>query len=709
MSDDPTPGDPDEIRRLADHYQEIADEARTAAEILGQGGAVERGKGEAMDSLREKLKSLPEKLGQTRDSFEAAAAAYKTYATQLEEAQAQTDRAMDQAGPVAATAAQTVPTLAADATDAQRDEARRQQNGIDAAKQTMSAARSLAEQARSLREQAARRAGEELDAAAAKAIPERNIFQKIGDFFADFPLVKIILNVLVAVTAVFFPVVGFVLGAALFTLQTVQQIGAGEFKLGDFLTGLVALIPGGALFRLGGRVTTAIGSKLGPLFGAGAQTATRAGAGAAANTGGFFQRAGGSLTNIKNAFANSKPVSVAFQSPGGMLVTGTIGQFGKGVVEDAAAKGLNGEQITPANILAGAAAGAVTGGVIKGARSARAGEFSGGVFTPPVKGNPPAAGNAGAGNPPAAGNTSAGNPPVAAGPAPAAGAANPAGTTSRSQEFKQNAIEQAAGLIPEGASAATKVGVGIAEGAEPNEALLSEASNFLAKSPGPVGKKGASDAIDSFIPVKGTAPGGGPTGNTSAQTSPTPGSSTTTGQNTTDTSSGPAPQPAGSGAGQSTSGSSSAGAGPQSSGGAAGQGGGGASGSGSQPGGSGAGQSTSGSSSAGAGPQSSGGAAGQGGGGASGSGSQPAGTTAGQSTSGSSSAGPAPQPSASTTGQGGGGSSGSGSQPAGTTAGQSTSGSSSAGPAPQPSTTTTNPGNKPSQTGSNTQPSSSTP
>ncbi|MEV4548766.1 putative T7SS-secreted protein [Nonomuraea wenchangensis] len=554
MSDDPTPGDPDEIRRLADHYQGIADEARTAAEILGQGGAVEQGKGEAMDALRDKLDSLPDKLAQTRDSFEAAASAYKTYATRLEEAQAQTDRAMDQAGPVAAAAAQTVPALAADATDAQRDEARRQQDGIDSAKQTMSAARGLAEQARNLREQAASRAGQDLDEAAAKAIPERNIFQKIGDFFADFPLVKIIAGILVAITAVFFPVVGFVLGAALFTLQTVQQIGAGDFKLGDFLTGLVALVPGGALFRLGGRVATAIGTKLGPLFGT-AQTAARATAGATANAGGFFQKVGGSLANIKNAFASGKPVTVAFQSPAGKLVTGTVGEFGKGAAEDAVAKGLNGEQITPANILAGAAAGAVTGGVIKGVRGARGGDFSGGAFTPPVKGRPPAAGSTGVGSPAAAGNTRAGNPSATAGAAPAAGAvpatgaapaagaAAAAGNAGRFQKFKDNAIEQAAALVPEGASAATKIGVAISEGTAPEEAVLGEASNFLAKAAGPVGKKGTSDQIDSFIPVKGTAPGGSPTGNASAQSSPTSGAPTTAGQNTGGTpSTGPAPQ-----------------------------------------------------------------------------------------------------------------------------------------------------------------------
>ncbi|MFC4533527.1 putative T7SS-secreted protein [Sphaerisporangium dianthi] len=520
MSADPTPGDPDEIRRLADRYQEIADQAKTAADILGKGGAVEQGKGKAMDALRAQLKSLPDKLAKTRDSFETAAGAYKTYATQLEEAQSQVDRAMDQAGPAAGTAGQSVPTLPPDATADQKDAARKQQEGIDAAGQTMSAARSLAEQARNLREQASRRAGQELDDAAAKAIPERNFFQKIADFFKDFPFVKILIDILVAVVTVFFPVVGFVLGAALFAFQTVQQLVTGDFKAGDFAAGLIALVPGGALFRLGGRAATTAGSKIAPgLFKGGAEG------------GGFFQTASGSIGKITDTFANSKPFAVAFESPGGKLITGTIGQFGKAVGEEAIVKKLNGDEITAGNLLAGAAGGALTGGLIKGVKGTREGEFSGGAFTPApggatgtgagtatigtggaggaggAGGGTPTTvgGGAGAGNAGAPGGGQAGNAGAVNLGTAGAGTGN-AGAGGRQDSVKDRAIQQGIDLVPEGVSAAAKIGVAIGEGQDPGEAVLSEAGNFLPKAVGSVGKSPVANGLDSIIPFKGTAP-----------------------------------------------------------------------------------------------------------------------------------------------------------------------------------------------------------
>lgn len=377
MSQDPTPGDPEEIRRLADRYRQIGQQAETANKILGSGGAVEQGSGKAIDALRKQLKSLPDKLGKTAQSFSEAASAYETYAKQLEDAQSTVDRAMDQAGPVAGTAGQTAPTLAPDATAEQKADAGRQQDGIDAAQQTMSAAKRLAEDARNLREQASQRAGQELDDAASKAIPERGFFQKIADFFADFPFVKILLDILIAVVAVFFPVAGFILGAALFAFQTAQQIATGDFKLGDFAAGLFALVPGGSLIKLGGRAATVVGSKIAPTLVKGAS-----------ESGGFISTASGSITKFTETITNSKAVSVVFKSPAGSVATGAVGEFGQKVAEEAVVKKLNGDEITAGNLLAGAAAGAVVGAGFKGASAARKGEFSGGAFTAPPR--PPA-------------------------------------------------------------------------------------------------------------------------------------------------------------------------------------------------------------------------------------------------------------------------------------------------------------------------------
>ncbi|AWS47624.1 putative T7SS-secreted protein [Streptosporangium sp. 'caverna'] len=464
MSQDPTPGDPEEIRRLADRYRQIGQQAETANKILGSGGAVEQGSGKAIDALRKQLKSLPDKLGKTAQSFSEAASAYETYAKQLEDAQSTVDRAMDQAGPVAGTAGQTAPTLAPDATAEQKADAGRQQDGIDAAQQTMSAAKRLAEDARNLREQASQRAGQELDDAASKAIPERGFFQKIADFFADFPFVKILLDILIAVVAVFFPVAGFILGAALFAFQTAQQIATGDFKLGDFAAGLFALVPGGSLIKLGGRAATVVGSKIAPTLVKGAS-----------ESGGFISTASGSITKFTETITNSKAVSVVFKSPAGSVATGAVGEFGQKVAEEAVVKKLNGDEITAGNLLAGAAAGAVVGAGFKGAGAARKGEFSGGAFTPPPR-------------------------------PPAGAAAKPDAPPPTS--LRDKAVDQGTGLIQEGASAGTKVGVAVSEGADPKDALLSEASNFLPGAVGSVGKRGASQGLDSFIPIKGTPPPG---------------------------------------------------------------------------------------------------------------------------------------------------------------------------------------------------------
>ncbi|MEV6860634.1 putative T7SS-secreted protein [Streptosporangium subroseum] len=465
MSQDPTPGDPEEIRRLADRYRQIGQQAETANRILGSGGAVEQGSGKAIDALRKQLKSLPDKLGKTAQSFSEAASAYETYAKQLEDAQSTVDRAMDQAGPVAGTAGQTAPTLAPDATAEQKADAGRQQDGIDAAQQTMSAAKRLAEDARNLREQASQRAGQELDDAASKAIPERGFFQKIADFFADFPFVKILLDILIAVVAVFFPVAGFILGAALFAFQTAQQIATGDFKLGDFAAGLFALVPGGSLIKLGGRAATVVGSKIAPTLVKGAS-----------ESGGFISTASGSITKFTETITNSKAVSVVFKSPAGSVATGAVGEFGQKVAEEAVVKTLNGDEITPGNLLAGAAAGAVVGAGFKGVSAARKGEFSGGgAFNPPPR-------------------------------PPAGAAAKPDAPPPTS--LRDKAVDQGTGLIQEGASAGTKVGVAVSEGADPKDALLSEASNFLPGAVGSVGKRGASQGLDSFIPIKGTPPPG---------------------------------------------------------------------------------------------------------------------------------------------------------------------------------------------------------
>ncbi|MEU3184200.1 hypothetical protein ABZ707_08300 [Streptomyces sp. NPDC006923] len=467
MSQDPTPGDPEEIRRLESRYREIGDKARTAAGILGQGGAVETGRGDAMDALRKQLSDLPEKLKKTEDSFTTAADAYRTYVSRLTEAQGMIDQAMDQAIPVADEAGRTVGELPPDATDEQKSAAKQQQDGVSAAQEKLSSARRLAEDARSLRESASRAAGDTLDDAAGQAIPERNIFQKIADFFKDFPFIQIILAALVAITAVFFPVVGALLGGALFIFNQVVAGQTGNLKLGDLLVGLVALIPGGSLLKAGSALVT----KVAPgLFKAGS---------------GFVKSFSGTIAKVSDTFGKTRVGGAVLNTQAGKIGTEVVGKFATGTAEEAAVKALNKEKITAGNILAGAAAGALAGGAIKGVDAFR------------KRGT---AGAAGAGD--AAASPAPVTPPTPK-PAPAG-----AGTSlgDRLRAAKDPALEQLGELTPEAAAIAAKIGVAVSEGSSFGEALNQEGANLIPKAAGSVGKTGLGDRIDGFIPTKTSTP-----------------------------------------------------------------------------------------------------------------------------------------------------------------------------------------------------------
>lgn len=354
MSSDPTPGDPDEIQGVVQRYQDIGDAAQKALDVLKKDGAIASGRGSAVDQLRDKIgDDLPDKLRKTGQSYHDAADAYKAYMPRLQEAQETFDKAVEQARNAAPQANQTAPALAADATDQQIADATKAQQGIDAAKTDMSAAKSLAEQAQSMRESAEKTCADALDRAAAEAIPERNIFQKIADFFEDFPFVQILLGLLIGVVSVFFPVVGALLGASLFIISEVGAIGSGRFKLGDLLTGLIGLIPGGSVLKgitLGLKGGAAVVSKLLP---------------------GLAKTVSGTIKSIGTTITASKSIGPLLKSPllngrAAKIAGAGIGGFADKTVDETTTEAINGEGLDPAQIAENAATGVITGGVEKG-------------------------------------------------------------------------------------------------------------------------------------------------------------------------------------------------------------------------------------------------------------------------------------------------------------------------------------------------------
>ncbi len=398
MSSDPTPGDPDQIQGVVQRYSDIADAAERALNVLKKDGSIAAGRGSAMDKLREKVgDDLPDKLAKTQRSYQDAADAYRSYMPQLRDAQETFDRAVEQARSAAPQASRTVPPLAPEATDADKAAATRAQNDVDAAKGQMSAARSLAEQAQSMRESAERTCSDALDRAASEAIPERNIFQKIADFFEDFPFVQILLGILIAAVAVFFPVVGFLLGASLFAITQIAAISSGKFKLGDFLVGLIGLVPGGSVLKV---------------IGAG----VKAGAGVVAKiVPNFAKTVQGSITGIKTSINSSKTIGPLINSNAGKIAK----EAGKGAadkaVDETATQVLNGDELDAGKIAAVGAGGGLVGA---GAGKKKLGAEGNGI---PIKTAPAGGtGSRGLDGPAPAGTGSRGidSPPPVAGPNP---------------------------------------------------------------------------------------------------------------------------------------------------------------------------------------------------------------------------------------------------------------------------------------------------
>ncbi|WP_427924607.1 putative T7SS-secreted protein [Streptomyces sp. cg40] len=363
MDSDPTPGDPDLMQGLITRYRDVGDAAEKALNVLKRDGDISRGRGEAIDALNKKIgDDLPDKLRKTATSYHDAAQAYTDYAPRLREAQETFDRAVDQANNAAPQANQTPTKLSDTPTDDERAAATRQQNEIDAGKSALSAAKGLAEQARQMRESAQRQCEDVLDRAAREAIPERNVFQKIGDFFKDFPFFKILLGVLVGIVALISPVVGGLLAGGLFAIQQISAIASGNFDLGEFVLGLVSLVPGGSLLKgIGGGASRFLPN--------------------------ITKNTTGSIKNIKSTIGSTKTVGSPLGNSVGDVFKKAGGDFTESAADEAANQAISGDGFDPAAIF-GAGAGGAIGGVLGGGRGK--GKGKGKPPGIPIKnGNPP--------------------------------------------------------------------------------------------------------------------------------------------------------------------------------------------------------------------------------------------------------------------------------------------------------------------------------
>ncbi|MDT0319899.1 DUF6531 domain-containing protein [Streptomyces millisiae] len=299
MDRDPTPGNPDEVRDLADDLQTFADDV---GEALGRirGMAEDRAvldwAGLSAEAFRSEFDGVPPNLQKLQTSYDMAAQALQTYWPKLETAQGMADRALDRAISAQAdlSTAQAALTDAQDWVSRAGDEAERleregerenveppseaevraatrdataaneaassAQSRVDAAEEALSAARQLALDAKEMREEAARTCASEIDAASDAGIQNRRWWEDAIHWVSEnWDTIVEICKVVVAVLGIVVMIIGgplawVVLAAALVVLaDTLYDYANGRATLWDVAFAALDCIPGmKGLTTLGG-------------------------------------------------------------------------------------------------------------------------------------------------------------------------------------------------------------------------------------------------------------------------------------------------------------------------------------------------------------------------------------------------------------------------------------------------------------------------
>ncbi|SOD63175.1 hypothetical protein SAMN06297387_109117 [Streptomyces zhaozhouensis] len=290
MDRDPTPGDPDSVRELADELEEFADDVGEAlGKIRGMAGerAMLEWAGLSADAFRREFDGVPDNLTKLEDSYSLCAQALHTYWPKLQTAQGMADRALDRAITAQADLASARSALG-DATDwvgragdeadrlqreGERDDveppdeadvraATRDQQAaeaaagaarsrVDDAEERLSAARQLALDAQEMREEAARECARDIDEASDAGIQNRRWWEKAIKWVTDnWDTLVEICKVIVAVLGIVVMIIGgplawVVLAAALVVLaDTLIKYARGEAGLLDVAFAALDCIPG---------------------------------------------------------------------------------------------------------------------------------------------------------------------------------------------------------------------------------------------------------------------------------------------------------------------------------------------------------------------------------------------------------------------------------------------------------------------------------
>ncbi|MFF0514912.1 putative T7SS-secreted protein [Streptomyces sp. NPDC004250] len=330
LESDPTPGDPQRIRKLAGTLHDFADDVGDVLRDL-KGIAKEEEilswAGKTAAVFAEEFGDAPKKLRKLKKSYNLAGDALTTFWPDLQDAQDKADKALRDGRKAREelTTAQTALTGADDwvrratektdsydpaknggkdvpkpdeadvrraTRDAQHAKARQAaaERNVESAQTALDAAKKLAGQAKGLREDAARRTVTKLQEASDAGIPNRHWWEEIGDWVTDnWDEIVTICKWVVTIVGIIVMIVGGPLGwlvfaAALVVMaDTIRKVIKGEAGWGDLLWAALDCIPATKGF-------TSL-AKLGKLWKAGGLKALGAG---------FMGGIGGGLKGLGN-------------------------------------------------------------------------------------------------------------------------------------------------------------------------------------------------------------------------------------------------------------------------------------------------------------------------------------------------------------------------------------------------------------------------
>ncbi|MGI5468593.1 RHS repeat-associated core domain-containing protein [Streptomyces sp. CA-132043] len=288
LEGDPTPGDPQRVRKLARELHDFAEDVGTALRQItnmASEDAVLKWSGRSAKKFKEEFDGVPGNLRKLRTSYDMAGDAIAAYWPKLERAQSLADRALKKGREARAdlTAAQgrldsatdwvKTATARTDAYDKAKgpeapDESKVRaatrnaqqassargdaQGAVDTAQSALDAAKAMAAEAKELREDAARVCQDKLEEASDAGIQNRSWWEEIVKFVTDsWDAIVSVCKVIVAVVGIIAMIVGgpilaaiVVVAAVVVLADTLSKFAKGKASLFDVGMAALDCIPG---------------------------------------------------------------------------------------------------------------------------------------------------------------------------------------------------------------------------------------------------------------------------------------------------------------------------------------------------------------------------------------------------------------------------------------------------------------------------------